>query len=175
MTQRILEGFGMDPDRLLTDWVSASEGERFASLVRNFVEKVKNLGPLGSEFEDDIEDLKKRLSAAKEALADDRLRWLVGREKELIEQGNVFGEKLTQMEFDRVMLETIEKEYTKSQILTTLGKNALTIRELAKKTNRKPKDILKNLIALEQERLVSVNRIEGNSPLYVRSGRKAEG
>jgi len=169
LTQRILESLGMDPDRLLTDWVSASEGERFATLVGNFVEKVRDIGPFGSET--DIEDLKTRLTAAKDALADDRLRWLVGREKELVEQGNVFGEKLTQEEFDRVMLESIENEYARSQILTTLGEDALTIWELAKRTNRAPRDILKNLVSLEQERLVSVDRLEGNSPVYARVGR----
>jgi len=169
LTQRILENLGMDPGRLFTDWVSASEGERFASLVGNFAEKVKSLGPLGTETE--TEDLKTRLSAAKDALADDRLRWLVGREKELVEVGNVFGEKLTQEEFDRVMLESIEKEYARSQILTTLGDDGLTIEEIAKRTERQPRDILKDLVALEQERLVSVEKFEGSSPVYVRSGR----
>jgi hypothetical protein len=133
------------------------------------VETVRRQGPLGSETNLETLEIKKRLSAAKGALEDDRLRWLVGREKELIEQGNVFGEKLSQDEFDRVMIESIEKEYTKSLILQCLANDALTINEIATRTNTKPRDVLKNLISLEQERQVSVTRIEDNIPLYIKS------
>ena len=36
---------GLEPERLKLDWVSASEGERFANLVNEFVEGVRALGP----------------------------------------------------------------------------------------------------------------------------------
>ncbi len=37
---------GLEPERLKLDWVSASEGERFANLVNEFVEGVRALGPV---------------------------------------------------------------------------------------------------------------------------------
>lgn len=37
---------GLEPERLRLDWVSASEGERFAHIVSEFTESVRALGPL---------------------------------------------------------------------------------------------------------------------------------
>ena len=39
----ILEKVGIDPDRFKLEWVSASEGKRFAEVVTEFVEKVKEI------------------------------------------------------------------------------------------------------------------------------------
>jgi F420-non-reducing hydrogenase iron-sulfur subunit len=36
---------GLEPERLRLDWVSASEGERFARIVTEFTEAVRSLGP----------------------------------------------------------------------------------------------------------------------------------
>lgn len=41
----MLEDFGLEPDRFKLEWVSASEGPRFAHVVTEMVEKVKALGP----------------------------------------------------------------------------------------------------------------------------------
>ena len=43
---RLLEYMGIERERLLIDWVSASEGKRFADIVEEFTAKVKELGPL---------------------------------------------------------------------------------------------------------------------------------
>jgi F420-non-reducing hydrogenase iron-sulfur subunit len=45
MLKKALECFGIEPERLRLEWVSASEGDRFAALVREMVEEVKKLGP----------------------------------------------------------------------------------------------------------------------------------
>lgn len=169
MTQKILREVGLSPERLLVDWVSAAEGERFASLVSKFTEKIRELGPLGSEAVFEKEELVRRLKASSDALADDRLRWLVGREKELIEEGNVFGERLPQEEFDRVMLESIRREYEKSRILLSLGDGVLTVKEMAGRVGLSPREVLKNLVVMESEGLVSVSHIEGNSPKYIKT------
>lgn len=41
----MLEDFGLEPERFKLEWVSASEGPRFAHVVTEMVEKVKALGP----------------------------------------------------------------------------------------------------------------------------------
>ncbi len=41
----ILEDLGIEKERLLLTWISASEGEKFARTVREFTEKIKGLGP----------------------------------------------------------------------------------------------------------------------------------
>ena len=49
MTTELLETMGIDPRRLRLEWISASEGARFASVMTDFVEEMKELGhsPLG--------------------------------------------------------------------------------------------------------------------------------
>jgi F420-non-reducing hydrogenase iron-sulfur subunit len=37
---------GIHPDRLLLEWVSSSEANRFAQVVQDFTDGVRNLGPL---------------------------------------------------------------------------------------------------------------------------------
>jgi len=46
----VLEDIEIDPERLKLEWVSASEGERFATSIKGFVEELKEIGPIGSEI-----------------------------------------------------------------------------------------------------------------------------
>jgi heterodisulfide reductase subunit A len=41
----LLKYFGIEPERISFSWVSAAEGEKFANVVKDVVEKVKILGP----------------------------------------------------------------------------------------------------------------------------------
>lgn len=41
----MLEDFGIEPERFRLEWISASEGPRFAELVREMTETVRALGP----------------------------------------------------------------------------------------------------------------------------------
>ena len=42
---KLIEDLGIDKRRLYHDWISASEGEKFANTVRMMVARVKDLGP----------------------------------------------------------------------------------------------------------------------------------
>jgi F420-non-reducing hydrogenase iron-sulfur subunit len=41
----MLEDFGLEPERFRLEWVSASEGPRFAQVAREFTDQIKKLGP----------------------------------------------------------------------------------------------------------------------------------
>jgi F420-non-reducing hydrogenase iron-sulfur subunit len=41
----MLEDFGLEPERFRLEWVSASEGPRFAEVIREMTETVRALGP----------------------------------------------------------------------------------------------------------------------------------
>jgi F420-non-reducing hydrogenase iron-sulfur subunit len=45
LLKRVLKEFGMEPERLRLEWISASEGDKFAAVVRSMVEEIKKLGP----------------------------------------------------------------------------------------------------------------------------------
>ena len=45
--KKILEYIGIDPQRVQMTWVSASEGGKFAQVIKNVTEAIKELGPIG--------------------------------------------------------------------------------------------------------------------------------
>jgi F420-non-reducing hydrogenase iron-sulfur subunit len=45
LLQRLLDDFGIERERVRLEWVSASEGQRFADVVRQMTEDVRRLGP----------------------------------------------------------------------------------------------------------------------------------
>jgi F420-non-reducing hydrogenase iron-sulfur subunit len=45
LLKKVLKEFGIEPQRLRLEWVSASEGDKFAAIVRDMVEEIKKLGP----------------------------------------------------------------------------------------------------------------------------------
>lgn len=45
LLKKMLAQFGVEDGRVRLDWVSASEGERFASIVNDMTEQVRALGP----------------------------------------------------------------------------------------------------------------------------------
>ena len=47
LLKRILPEYGVEPERVRLEWIAASEGERFASIVDEFTEQIRELGPLG--------------------------------------------------------------------------------------------------------------------------------
>jgi len=49
LLKKMLGQFGVEEERLRLDWVSASEGDRFASIVNEMTENVRQLGPLNPE------------------------------------------------------------------------------------------------------------------------------
>ena len=51
MLKSLLTQFGMDPNRVRQEWISASEGDRFAQVVSEFTQQLKQLGPLNWEHE----------------------------------------------------------------------------------------------------------------------------
>jgi len=45
MTAELLDILGIGHDRMRLEWISASEGQKFAETMREFTEKIKSLGP----------------------------------------------------------------------------------------------------------------------------------
>lgn len=44
--QKMLDQFGVERDRVRLEWVSASEGEKYARVVESMTENLRTLGPL---------------------------------------------------------------------------------------------------------------------------------
>jgi F420-non-reducing hydrogenase iron-sulfur subunit len=46
LLRTVLKDFGIESERLRLEWISASEGDKFAAVVRDMVDEVKKLGPI---------------------------------------------------------------------------------------------------------------------------------
>lgn len=51
LLKKLLEQLGIDPNRVRFEYISASEGQKFASVIAKFVDELKTIGPnpLGEE------------------------------------------------------------------------------------------------------------------------------
>ena len=45
LLENMLSQLGVEPERLRLEWISASEGDKFAAVVKDMVTKLKKLGP----------------------------------------------------------------------------------------------------------------------------------
>ncbi|MCE7740153.1 MAG: hydrogenase iron-sulfur subunit, partial [Candidatus Heimdallarchaeota archaeon] len=50
LTKKFLEEMGINPNRVRFEFVSASEGHKFAEVVTEFVDELKKLGPLSLQL-----------------------------------------------------------------------------------------------------------------------------
>ena len=48
LLKKMLSQFGVEDDRVRLEWISASEGIRFAAIVDEMTEQVRKLGPFQS-------------------------------------------------------------------------------------------------------------------------------
>ena len=46
LIRKLMAGFGIEPERVRLEWISASEGDLFAQVVTEFTEQLRGLGPL---------------------------------------------------------------------------------------------------------------------------------
>ena len=166
MLKKLIAETGLGPERLRLEWVSASEGGRFADTVKEFTDQIKALGPspLSGEKSDPI--LLENMQAAKSAAEDFRLRVLVGREKELTEEGNVYGEKTLQEEFDKTMDEAIQAEYTRNRIYLMVKREPQSVKQLAKRLDLDAQKVLRHVVVLRRRGMVTVDRVEETTPIY---------
>lgn len=64
IAKKLLERIGVSPERLRLEWISASEGMRYAEVMNDFGRKLKELGPLGKGEGIEASALKLKLEAA---------------------------------------------------------------------------------------------------------------
>jgi F420-non-reducing hydrogenase iron-sulfur subunit len=166
MLKRLLALTGLELGRLRLEWVSASEGQRFAQIVTEFTNQIKQLGPSPVSGKSPNLKVLENLQAAKNAASDFRLRVLVGRERELTEKSNVYEEKIPQEEFDAVLDSAVEAEFIRHKIhLLTRGR-PLPVKALAEATELKPAEVLKQIVAMRRRNMITMDHVEGTTPFF---------
>jgi len=158
MARRLLKEAGVEPERLRLEWVSASEGERFAAIIKEFTEEIKEMGRIESD--------KEEMEAVRMAAADYRLRILATKERELLEEGNKYGEVFTQHEMDRLLDDMVREEYEAKGILLKL-KKPMSVKEISSELNWKPNVVFRHILDLKRHELIELHEIRDNTPTYV--------
>ncbi len=166
MLKKLLALTGLEPERLRLDWVSASEGQRFAQIVTEFTENIRKLGPSPVSGKTPNQKILENLQAAKDAASDFRLRVLVGRERELTEKCNEYKEKMPQEEFDSLLGEVVGAEFIRQKIHLLTQTNPLSVKALAEATALKPAEVLKQIVDMRRRNMITVDHVEGTTPLY---------
>lgn len=170
MTKHVLEKIGINPERLYLDWVSAAEGKRFSEVITNFTEKMREIGPIKKD-----KDYEQKIAVGQAIIESVRIRWLVGKQRELLEQGNVYNEKIDEDEFKDLILRNIAIEYDKHRICSLIIETPQTVGKIAKELGMSKSDVSRYLTGLENLGQVSLIDFEGSSPRYVMTVRSEDG
>jgi F420-non-reducing hydrogenase iron-sulfur subunit len=166
MLKRLLLLTGLEPERLRLDWAYPFEIERFAEIIDDFRVQVTALGPSRLAGERPDTDVLLNMRAAKAAAEDFRLRVLVGRERELTERENVYGEKVSQEEFDALLHEVVDAEFMRHKIYLLTVETPMSVKEIATITNMKPDQVLRHVVNMRRKGMIALDHLDGATPLY---------
>ena len=167
MLVKFLKLIGFD-NRVRLEWVSASEGTRYGAVVTEFTEHIKSLGPSPAGGDKPDAEVLTKLRALKMAAGGDRMRALVGRERKITEQENVYGEKTDIDKFMQVFDDAIVEEYERARILISLEEDSKSVKDLASELEIEPSIVLEHMTKLKTRGLVDFGEIIGISPMFHR-------
>jgi len=166
MTKKLLAKTGLNPDRLQLKWISASEGQLFADTMRDITEIITELGP--SPISGDNPDLAilEQLMIIRNVTEDYRMRVLIGKGVSLMDEQNVYNEKLDPKRYEELLNSAIEEEYIRSGILYMTKEKPVSVMDIASKIKVSPELVLKHVVTLKDRDLIRMDHIEDKTPYY---------
>jgi F420-non-reducing hydrogenase iron-sulfur subunit len=159
LAKKLLEHTGLNPERLKIQFMSGSESNVFVDAVDGFVNKVKELGPLGQGEGIEGKDLKFRLDAVTQLIPYIRLV-----ERERLRLPTMPEEEYYKFfesdELSRIFEETVVDKLAIAQIVSLLREGPHTTAEIAETLGLTPSKVSKHLIASSRQRLVRYDESE---------------
>lgn len=157
---------GLEPERVKLQWYTPLDEKSLGRQLKTFADSIDGLG--GSPLKDESRkaDLMLNLSAAKNAASNFRLRVLLGREKDLTENVNVYGEKIPIEEFETLMDEIVREEFLRHKIHLLTKAKPLSVKDLAEVLGMKPAAVLKQVVNLRRKNMIAIDHFEETTPLY---------
>jgi coenzyme F420-reducing hydrogenase delta subunit len=153
LCKKLLGQIGVNPERLRLEWVSASEGNRFAEVITDFTKKLKELGPLGVGEGIDESGLKFKLEAVKNLVP---YLKLVERERMRVHfnTDEEYKEFFNSAEADRLFNELIVDKLAISQIMLLLRERPLSTGEISEILGLNPSEVSRHLNSSARQGLV---------------------
>lgn len=160
MTRKLLELSGIGADRLHLAWVSSAEAQRFASLASEVVDSVTRQGPLQRDR------LQLQLEAARRTLDSEPVRWTVGKEKHLLESGDVYARQWTREAYETALDTILEQEYQQQLVYAALRHGCESVYDIRDRIGLEPPTISFLLAQMEKEGLVELRSLEDRQPKF---------
>ncbi len=153
LCRKLLKLIGVNPHRLRLEWVSASEGIRFAEVVTDFTRKLKELGPLGRGEGIDGNGIKFKLKAVKNLLPYIRL---VERERLRVrfDTEEEYDEFFASDEVDRLFHELVVSKLAISQMMLLLREKPRSTGEISEILGLNPSEVSRYLNRSARQGLV---------------------
>lgn len=167
MTRRLLEHIGVNGARLSFQQCSSGEGARFAELVNEFDQQIREIGPIG-EGGDHLgrPEIFEKLEVAEAVLGGEKMRWVIGKRTPFLESGNMYGEIFTEHEFRRAIDMIIVEETETQTILHSLYKGAKSVSQLAEELQIPSERVFRYVMALKRKGFVEMGEISDRNPIY---------
>lgn len=153
LCRKLMQHTGIDPERLRLEWVSASEGIRFAEVMGNFVDKLKTLGPLGQSEGIDSKGLQAKIAAIDKLIPFVKL---VERERLRVrfETEEEYQRFFDSEEVNRLFQELIADKLTMGQILQLLEEQPLSTSAISDILDLNPSEVSRHMNNSSRQGLV---------------------
>jgi F420-non-reducing hydrogenase iron-sulfur subunit len=142
--KKLLEQIGVSPERFRLEWIAASEGSRFAEVMSNFADELRELGALGQGEGIEPDGLQLKLGAVNRLVP---FMKLVEREKLRIptKTEEAYRSFYESDEVNRLFDDLVADKLAQSQILLLLEESPLSIRKISERLDLSPSDVSRQL------------------------------
>ncbi|MEI6306551.1 MAG: hydrogenase iron-sulfur subunit, partial [Deltaproteobacteria bacterium] len=153
LCRMLLKHIGVNPERLRLEWISASEGMRYAEVMNDFGKVLKELGPLGKGEGIDQNTLDLKLDALTKMVPYTKL---VERERLRARFTNeeAYKSYFASDEMKRLFTALLADKLSVSQILMLLKVKPLTTVEISQTLGLNPSDVARHLKSSTRQGMV---------------------
>ncbi len=142
--KKLMKQIGINPDRLRLEWISASEGMRYAEVMNDFGKRLKEMGPLGIGEGIDEDDLRIRLAAVSKLVPYIKL---VERERlrERFKTEEEYSTFFASAEVNKLFDELVMNKLAISEITLLLREQPLSTAEISKALGLNASEVSRHL------------------------------
>jgi len=162
--ESLLGGIGLS-DRVSMATATPKRIGEFNRHLGPFADKVRKMGRCGLS-----DKQREDLAILKDVLRDVRIRWLLAREREMLENGNVYGEKVPPDKWNRIFDDALRDRYVQHAILRRARERPMSAGELGKLLGLAPQVVLGHLVELKRRNLVEMCHGHGAQTFAVKGG-----
>ncbi len=146
------------------NYPGSEEAKNKAELVKKILEKVgedpNRVRIVEGAFEDVIRDMKdlsevKSADVVKAATLNRDLRAIIARMRGIVEEGNVYGEKIGYDEYSKILDEAVERAVRFAVVLKNLNGGA-KISEIVEKTGLKYSEVLEAILEMKRKGMIEI-------------------